>query len=375
MKKLKLFLASSVFREIGENPMVSGETRGRIRELWGELNEACEVVEFAGRFPSKAEIERAVLGGGADLVGCHLSHPIPADLLEESGVLAVSTSTAGFNHVGVVPNDDVLITHTPGVLHETVADFTVAVILANLRNLVDHHEFVWSGKWSASEKWDLDQKLVTTIDSLKVGVVGMGEIGTEVTRKLSPWGIHILYHDPNRREDVEREFPNVTYSQDMGGVFEQCDVVSLHVPLVPATEGLVGTDLLSRMKRGSLLVNTSRGGVVNFPELLDALESGRAEVNLAFDVYDPEPISAEVLRRFKGIKEANPHLRFTFVPHNASADADTRGKMACILFEDLATIAKARSFDELATCRLIPRHRRALESGDTGRFRINSRFA
>lgn len=366
-------MASTVFREMADHPLVSEGVRARVRRAWEKLNATCHVAEFPGRFPAPSDLEEAI-DAGATLVGCHLSHPIPKVLLERGPVEAVCTSTAGYDHVETPDDDSVLVTHAPGVLQRAVADFTVTAILASLRNLLNLHEFVWSGAWSPDERWDLDQKLARTVDRVTVGVVGMGEIGTEVTRRLSAWGVRLKYHDPVRRTDVEAAHPNVEYSGKLESVFSDCDVVSLHVPLTDATRGLVNARLLKLMKPGALLVNTSRGGVVNFDDLLDVLESGEARVNLAFDVFDPEPIPPGVLDRFKKIQARKPELKFLFVPHNASADADTRGQMAAMLLEDLATLATAQSFEDVARARLIPRHRRDVEAGNVSRFRIGRRF-
>lgn len=375
-EKIKVFLTSTVFREMGGLSQVSPAVRARVKALWDELAETCDVTEYPGRFPAPAEVEEALVGTGVALVGCHLSHPLPADLLARSEVVGVCTSTAGFNHVGTAPGDPILVTHTPGVLHETVADYTIAVIMANLRNLVHNHNYVWAGQWTPDERWDLDQKLCRTVDALTLGIVGMGEIGQEVTRKLTPWGVRVVYYDPVRKPAVEERYPGlVEYAAEIGEVFARADVVSLHLPLNDKTRGLVGETLLRQMKPGALLVNTARGPVVDFEALLHLLETGAIAINLAFDVFDPEPIAPEVLARFKAIARAHPERGFVFNPHNASANADTRGEMAAMLFEDLLRLARARSWADLAEGRLIPRHQRAVDAGETDGFRINAWFS
>jgi lactate dehydrogenase-like 2-hydroxyacid dehydrogenase len=128
------------------------------------------------------------------------------------------------------------------------------------------------------------------------------------------------------------------------------------------------------MKPNALLVNTARGPIINTEELLVLLESKEISINLAFDVYEEEPIPPEMLERFKQILAIQPDLRFTFIPHNASADADTRGQMAIMELEDLLAFATATSVEDLAPVRLIPPHRKRIEAGEVSSFRIQKWF-
>ena len=174
------------------------------------------------------------------------------------------------------------------------------------------------------QKWDLDENLSSTIDNLTLGIIGMGEIGKELTKRLYPWGIKIQYYDIRPQEEFEKEFPNIQYIENIEEIFSQSDIVSLHVPLMDATYHLVNEKLLKLMKKGALLVNTARGPIIDTAELLKLLENNEIEIDLAFDVFEEEPLNKKTLKRFKEIAEKNPQLKFIFIPHNASADADTR---------------------------------------------------
>ncbi len=374
LPKRKVFLATTVFRDIAEHPKVSDVTKTRIKNLYEKLTQVANITQYQGRFPSDQELEDAILTQGAEIIGCHLSHNISKALLEKSHVIAVATSTAGYNHIGIVDKDDILISHTPGVLHRTVADFTISLILCTLRNLITLNNFLWAGLWTPEEKWDLDQNLSWTIDNLVVGIVGMGEIGVEVTRKLYPWGIKILYYDVNRKTDIEKLFPGIQFVPTIEEIFRQADVISLHLPLFPATTHIIGEKYLRLMKPGALLVNTARGPILDMEILLSLLENNQISINLAFDVYEPEPISPNQLARFKKVLAIQPDLRFTFIPHNASADADTRGEMAIMELEDLIAFATATSVQDLEKVRLIPPHRRRVDAGKMQNFRINQWF-
>ena len=144
--KPKLYLTSNVFseKEIGSNELISENIRKTIKDLWQELDRVSSLKVFKGRFPTENQISRDIEEFNPDILGCHLSHQISSFILEKSKIFAIATSTAGFNHIQRTKLDDILITHTPGVLHETVADYTIAIIMANLRNLVDLHNYVWN---------------------------------------------------------------------------------------------------------------------------------------------------------------------------------------------------------------------------------------
>lgn len=358
----KVYLTSNVFspEEIGSNEKISQSIKEKIRNLWQKLNTISELKVFNGRFPSENQIITDLEDFNPDILGCHLSHPISSDILKNSKIFAVSTSTAGYNHIQRTENDDILITHTPGVLHETVADYTIALIMANLRNLIDLHNYVWEGKWTPKDKWDLDQSLSTVIDNKVLGIVGMGEIGSEVVKRLYPWGVKILYFDIRKREDIEEDYPNIEYRELLDDVFKEADIVSLHIPLNKHTEDLINRDLLKLMKKKSLLINTSRGGVLNLNDLLQLFEEHEIQIDFSFDVFPQEPIDNNTLMRIKKIKENQPSLRIILMPHNASADADTRGKMDILFLEDIIRIIESSKMIDLQDANIIPEHRKIL---------------
>jgi len=356
--KRRVYLLTPVFREIANHPLVSIENKSKILELWKFLNENTILRISDKRFPTKEEIMNTINEFKPNIIGCHLSHRISKDMLTDSNIFAVCTSTAGYNHIDII--EDVLITHTPGVLHKTVADFTIAIILANLRNLIKLHNFVWNEQWNEDQKWDLDQELNSTIDSKILGIVGLGEIGREIVKKLAPWGIKIKYYDIIRQNDFENKY-NIEFIATLEEIFESCDIISLHIPLIPKTHHLIGEELLKKMKKGTLLVNTARGSIIDFKALLKLLENGEISINLAFDVYENEPILKEELERFKKIQQKFPELRFLFIPHNASADANTRAQMAIMILEDIINLAISKKPEDLKNIRLIPEQRHILK--------------
>jgi len=362
--KPKVFLTSNVFseKEIGSNEKISQELRNDIKDLWQELDKLSELKVFNGRFPSEEQLQKEVEEFNPDILGCHLSHQLSSEMLENSRVFAISTSTAGFNHIQRTQKDNILITHTPGVLHETVADYTISIIMANLRNLVDLHQYVWNDQWTAVDKWDLDKSLSSVITNKVLGIVGMGEIGKELVKKLAPWDIEILYYDIRQMKEFEKKYPMIEFREKIEDVFRESDIVSLHVPLNKSTEKLVSRDLLRLMKRNALLVNTARGGILDLKTLLDMLESEEIQINIAFDVFPVEPIEAETLKRLRRIKEAQPLTRMILIPHNASADANTRGKMNILFLTNIINIIKSSSIEDLRELNIIPEHKKQLTS-------------
>ena len=360
--KVKVYLTSSVFTEdeIGSNDKISLTIRERIKSLWHQLKQLAEFKIFNGRFPKDEQLKSEIEAFKPEILGCHLSHHINSELLENSEIFAVLTSTAGYNHIESADEDDIIITHTPGVLHEAVADYTVALILSNLRNIVDLHNYVWNGKWSSDDKWDLDQELSSVINNKTLGIVGLGEIGSEVVKKLYPWGLKIIYNDRERNMDFEMQYPMIEHRENLEDLFSEADIISLHIPLNESTEKLINRELLISMKKGALLVKTARGGILDLEALLDLLENGEIQIDFSFDVYLDEPIPSKVLERFKRIKKEKPDIRMILIPHNASADADTRGKMVILFLEDLIKIIESSEIDDLNDVHLIPEHKKML---------------
>jgi len=350
--KPKVYFTTPVFRDITLHPKVSEAKKKIILRLWDELEKKTRLKISPHRFSEKEEIKSVISGWKAQIIGCHLSHQLSEEILRNSDVFAICTSTAGTNHIARVPG--ILITHTPGILHKTVADFTIALILSNLRNTINLHNLVWSAEWKPGQKWDLDDNLSTSMDNLILGIVGMGEIGQELTRRIAPWGIKIIYFDLARKKNIEKAHHTLEYVDSLKELFLKADIISLHIPLTQQTHHLVGEKLLRLMKKNALLVNTARGPVVDTQILLDLLEKRAISINLAFDVFEDEPLNSTDLKRFKKIAKKNPDLRFVFIPHNASADADTRAQMAIMTLEDILSLVLSKSPEDLKNIRLIP---------------------
>jgi len=358
----KVYFTSNVFsdKEIGSNEKISESLRKTITNLWQQLDKISEIKIFNGRFPTEEQIKEELENFNPDILGCHLSHDISSEILKSSKIFAVSTSTAGYNHIQRTEQDDILITHTPGVLHETVADYTIAIIMANLRNLIDLHNYVWNKNWTSDDKWDLDKSLSSVITDKTLGIVGLGEIGKELVKKMYPWGVKMLYYDIKRMNKLEEKYPLIEFKQNLEEIFRESDIISLHIPLNKSTEKLVNQDLLKLMKKDAILINTARGGILELDTLLDMLEKKEIQINIAFDVFPIEPIDSITLNRLKKIKSDQPNMRMILIPHNASADSNTRAKMNIIFLEDIIKIIRSSSIQDLKDLHIIPEHKKQL---------------
>ena len=228
----------------------------------------------------------------------------------------VSNVAVGFNNLDVKAATErgVMMTNTPGVLDDTTADFTWCLILAAGRGLVDADRYLRSGKWGG---WGLMQFLGRDIHGKTLGICGLGRIGRRVAERARGFDMRILYTERTRAaEEIERGL-GVAFV-DKRTLLKESDVVTLHVPLTPETTHYISTAELKLMKPTAVLVNTSRGPVVDEVALVQALREKRIAA-AGLDVYEREPRPAPGLTRLKNV---------VLAPHIGSASMETRLKMS-----------------------------------------------
>jgi glyoxylate reductase len=256
---------------------------------------------------------------GCDGVLTLLTDKVDDEFLDAAGpqLKVVSNYAVGFDNVDVpaCTKRSVAVGNTPGVLTETTADLAWALLMAAARRLPEGDRYVRAGKWRT---WGPLLLLGPDVHGATIGIVGFGRIGQAVARRAQGFGMTILYHDVQRASpETEAEF-GATFLP-LEELLPRVDYVTLHVNLTHDTRGLINAEKLSWMKPTAVLVNTSRGPVVNGADLAVALRSGEIFA-AALDVTDPEPIPAD-----------DPLLSLDnclVVPHIASASRATRGKMA-----------------------------------------------
>ena len=238
-------------------------------------------------------------------------------------VRVVSNYAVGYDNIDVAAatSRGVVVTNTPGVLTETVADFAITLLLAVARRVVESDRYTREGRWKS---WEPLLFLGQDLYGATLGLVGLGRIGTAVARRAHGFDMRILYHDVVRREDLEHDLGlEFTSLEDL---LRRSDFISVHTPLTPQTRHLISTDQFRLMKRTAVLVNTARGPIVD-PDALHRALADRQIWGAGLDVFEVEPVPAD-----------HPLLRLDNIivaPHIASASVETRAKMALMAVDNL----------------------------------------
>ena len=213
---------------------------------------------------------------------------VDREVLGASTTLRVVANRAvGMDNVDIpeATRRGVLVSNTPGVLQDSCADFTFALILAAARNVVMGASQVRAGAWTV---FDQGPYIGTDVHGATLGIVGLGAIGTAVARRAAGFDMRVLYFSRTRKEDAEERY-GVEWVPDLATLLKESDFVSVHVPLSPETRHLIGEAELRQMKSSAFLINASRGGTVDPRALYEAV-SGGTIAGAALDVTEPEPI-------------------------------------------------------------------------------------
>jgi lactate dehydrogenase-like 2-hydroxyacid dehydrogenase len=231
--------------------------------------------------------------------------------------------SVGYDHVNVpaCARRGVAVGNTPGVLTGTTADLALALMLATARRIPEAAEAIKLGEWTT---WKPEWMAGADLFDSTVGIVGLGRIGQAVAKRLTGFGCRILYHDVQPMPAVAESL-GATFV-DMDTLLAEADFITLHTQLTEATYHLFNAAAFRKMKRSAILVNTSRGPVVDQEALYDALASGEI-AGAGLDVTEPEPLPAD----HKLLKLKN----CVVLPHIASASVATRTKMALIAAENV----------------------------------------
>ena len=228
----------------------------------------------------------------------------------------VSNLAVGYDNIDVPAATErgVLVCNTPDVLTNATADHTWALLLAMARRIPESMEYVRDDKWKT---WGPLLLLGQEVSGATIGIIGLGRIGKEVAKRASGFGMRVLAFDPYQDAEFAAKH-NVEYV-DLATILQESDFITLHVALTDETRHLIGADELAAMKPTAILINASRGPVVDTDALVDALNAGEI-LAAALDVTDPEPLRAD----HPLVSMANCIV----VPHTASATVQTRDSMA-----------------------------------------------
>jgi glyoxylate reductase len=257
---------------------------------------AVEPYDEDGTMPHEELIARAA---DKDAVVCMLTDRIDRAVIDAAGRLKVAANVAvGYNNVDVAyAKSRAIVTNTPDVLTESVADFTWALILALTRRLSEGERLVRRGGWKG---WAFDFMLGTELRGKQIGIVGFGRIGQAVAARAPAFGMRVAY--AGRRDAGVAGAEHMSIDR----LLNSSDVVSLHVPLTGDTRHLIDKRSIARMKRSAYLINTARGPVVDEEALAWALQQ-HLLAGAALDVYENEPAIHPDLLRLENVLLV-PHL-------------------------------------------------------------------
>lgn len=237
----------------------------------------------------------------------------------------ISNLAVGYDNIDVpeATRRGIVVGYTPGVLTETTADLAFALLMAAARLVGKADSYTRGGLWKT---WGPTILLGQDIHHATLGIVGLGRIGSEVAKRARGFDMKVLYYDEKRRSREEEGQLGVEYVPELAELLSSADFVSVHVPLLPQTHHLIGADEFALMKPTAVLINTSRGAVVDQKALYEALKYGQIFA-AAIDVTEVEPIAPD-----------DPLLTLDNViitPHIGSASFTTRKKMALMAAENL----------------------------------------
>ena len=307
-------------------------TRQVFPEIVQALSQRFEVATNPDDTPWSADEIAARLagcGGALSTVMCRFDEAVFA---RNPGLKVVSNIAVGYNNIDVpaATKQGVRVTNTPGVLDDTTADLTWALLMASARRIAEGDAFVRRGDWKVA--FSMQGFLGADIHHATLGIIGMGRIGQAIARRARGFDMRVLYHTRSAIPAEDERRLGVT-RVERDELLAQSDFVVVMVPYSPATHHLIGAAEIAKMKPSAILVNTARGGVVDDAALVEALKDKRI-AGAGLDVFEGEP-------RLHGdyAKLANTVL----TPHIGSASRATRMKMCAVAVENLTAALEGRT--------------------------------
>lgn len=300
-------------------------TRKLPEQVMKQLNNSFEVnVNPYDRVLTKEEIVTGTKK--CDILLCLLTDKIDEDIITCNKQLkGIVNYAVGINNIDVkcATRENIPVTNTPGVLTETTADMAWALIFSTARRIVEADNFTRKGKFKG---WSPTLLLGADVYGKTLGIVGAGRIGTAVAKRATGFNMDILYSDEISVIEKTVSAKKVEFKT----LLKKSDFVSLHVPLLPQTRHLIGERELKIMKNTAILINTSRGPVIDEKKLVIALKENII-AGAGLDVYENEPEISNDLIELKNV---------VLTPHTASASAETRIKMGLIALENALSISQ-----------------------------------
>jgi glyoxylate reductase len=298
-------------------------TRRILPEGLDQITGECDVDLWSDELPiPRSELLARVRG--IDGILSLLTDRIDAEVMDVAGngLKVISNMAVGYDNIDIPAASarHIPVGNTPGVLTDATADFAFTLLLAAARRVVEAARYVREGQWKT---WGPSTLLGVDLVGATLGIVGYGRIGKAVARRAAGFNMRILYHDPGLSA-VDPSLPGMPV--DFETLLREADFISLHTPLTPETRHLINQHAFSLMKPNAVLVNTSRGAVVDQAALYQALQAKKIFA-AALDVTDPEPLPLD-----------SPLLtldNLIVAPHIASANLTTRARMSAMAAENL----------------------------------------
>ncbi len=291
-------------------------------------NEGHEVVvSKENRNLTKKELIKELQRGKYDAVITLLTDSIDKEVLSVAKTVKIFANYAvGYNNIDikVAKEKNIFISNTPDVLTETVAEHAVAMIMALASRLKEADIFTRKGKYKG---WDPKLFLGTELVNKKIGILGAGRIGTRVAEILfNAFNMKCLYYDKFKNEKLDKM--GAVQHMSPVEVLSCSDVISVHLPLRGSTYHFLNKDLLKKTKHGAILINTSRGPIINEDDLVSLIKEDRLS-GVGLDVFEEEPKFNKALKNFD---------RVLLTPHIASASMEARGAMSCLCAENILDV-------------------------------------
>ena len=291
------------------------------------LAKRCELtIHNKEELPTKEDIIKNI--ADKDGLLCMLTDRIDSDILSSGSKLKVISSfSVGVDHISVpeATQRGIYVTYTPGILTEATADLSFALLMATARHVAEADRYIRSGKWKIS--WSPSMLLGVGVYGKVLGVIGLGRIGTAVAERGLGLKMKVLYYSKNR--SLEKEESMGLQYMPIEELVRISDFISIHVPLNKETYHLVNRQLLSLMKKNAIIINTSRGQIIDEEALVEVLKEGRI-AGAGLDVFQVEPLEKD-----------NELLKLNNViltPHLGSATYETRRIMSEVSAQNLISV-------------------------------------
>lgn len=266
-----------------------------------------------------------------DAVLSMVNNFITDDILQQASKLKViGNCGVGYNNIDIASAEKrgIVVTNTPDVLNDATADLTWALILGIARRIVEADHFVREGKFTG---WLPHLFIGNMVYGKKLGIIGMGRIGSAVCQRAKGFNMKVYYYNRNPLPKEKEQEYNAQYV-DLETLLKECDYITIHAPLNEESYHLIGREELHLMKKDAYLINTSRGPLIDEQALYEHLKEGKI-AGAALDVYEHEPKIVEGLLALDNV---------ILLPHIGSATYETRTKMAELAANNIANVLSGK---------------------------------